>query len=77
MPASSRGGARRSHRRATPSRPRAPETTYAGSLNIDEYLRRLIALSRDVFEEELRAVTEDLSEEELAVFDFLTTPEPV
>ena len=48
----------------------------AGSLNIDEYLRRLIALSRDLTEEELRAATEDLDEEELAVFDLLTKPDP-
>jgi type I restriction enzyme R subunit len=48
----------------------------AGSLNIDEYLRRLIALSRDLSEEELRTATEDLSEEELAVFDLLTKPDP-
>jgi type I restriction enzyme R subunit len=49
----------------------------AGSLNIDEYLRRLIALSRDLSEEEVRAATEDLSEEELAIFDLLTKPDPV
>ena len=49
----------------------------AGSLNIDEYLRRLIALSRDLSEEEVRAASEDLSEEELAVFDLLTKPDPV
>jgi type I restriction enzyme R subunit len=48
----------------------------AGSLNIDEYLRRLIALSRDLSEEEVRAATEDLTEEELAVFDLLTKPDP-
>jgi len=48
----------------------------AGSLNIDEYLRRLIALSRDLSDEERRAVTEDMNEEELAVFDLLTKPEP-
>ncbi len=48
----------------------------AGSLNIDEYLRRLIALSRDLTEEEMRAATIDLSEEELAVFDLLTKPNP-
>jgi type I restriction enzyme R subunit len=48
----------------------------AGSLNIDEYLRRLIALSQDLSEEEVRAATEDLGEEELAVFDLLTKPEP-
>src|SRR6266511_2582649 len=49
----------------------------AGSLNIDEYLRRLIALSRDLSDEEVRAATEDLSEEELAIFDLLTKPDPV
>jgi type I restriction enzyme R subunit len=48
----------------------------AGSLNIDEYLRRLIALSRDLSDEERRAAIEDLSEEELAVFDLLTKPDP-
>jgi type I restriction enzyme R subunit len=49
----------------------------AGSLNIDEYLRRLIALSRDLSAEEQRAVVEDLSEAELAIFDLLTKPDPV
>ncbi len=49
----------------------------AGSLNIDEYLRRLIALSRDLSAEEQRAVTEDMSEAELAIFDLLTKPDPV
>ncbi len=48
----------------------------AGSLNIDEYLRRLLLLSRDLSSEEQRAVTEDMSEEELAIFDLLTQPEP-
>ncbi len=49
----------------------------AGSLNIDEYLRRLVALSRTLTDEEQRAAAEGLSEEELAVFDLLTKPEPV
>jgi type I restriction enzyme R subunit len=49
----------------------------AGSLNIDEYLRRLISLSHDLSEEERRAVVENMSEEELAIFDLLTKPEPV
>jgi type I restriction enzyme, R subunit len=48
----------------------------AGSLNIDEYLRRLIILSHDLSEEERRAVIEDMTEEELAIFDLLTKPEP-
>ena len=49
----------------------------AGSLNVDEMLRRLQALSRQLSEEELRTVSEDLSEAELAVFDLLTRPDPV
>ena len=49
----------------------------AGSLNIDEYLRRLVALSQDLTVEEQRAVTEDMTEEELAIFDLLTKPDPV
>lgn len=48
----------------------------AGSLNIDEYLRRLVALSQDLTAEEHRAVVEGLSEAELAVFDLLTEPDP-
>jgi len=48
----------------------------AGSVNIDEYLRRLIELSKTLTDEEHRAVTEGLTEEELAVFDLLTRPEP-
>ena len=49
----------------------------AGSLNSDEYLRRLISLSHDLSAEERRAVAEDMTEEELAVFDLLTKPQPV
>jgi type I restriction enzyme R subunit len=52
-------------------------TYNAGSLNIDEYLRRLIELSQSLTNEEQRAVVEGLSEEELAIFDLLTKPEPV
>ncbi|MGI8985007.1 MAG: HsdR family type I site-specific deoxyribonuclease [Acidimicrobiales bacterium] len=48
----------------------------AGSVNIDEYLRRLVSLSHDLSDEERRVVVEDLTEEELAVFDLLTQPEP-
>lgn len=49
----------------------------AGSLNIDEYLHRLIELSKTLTVEEERAVSEGLSEEELAIFDLLTQPEPI
>jgi type I restriction enzyme R subunit len=48
----------------------------AGSVNIDEYLRRLIELSKTLTEEEGRAVREGLTEEELAIFDLLTKPVP-
>ncbi len=49
----------------------------AGSLNIDEYLRRLIELSQSLTDEEQRAVLEGLTEAELAIFDLLTKPDPV
>ena len=49
----------------------------ADSINIDEYLRRLIELSQSLTEEEQRAVSEGMTEEELAIFDLLTKPEPV
>jgi type I restriction enzyme R subunit len=48
----------------------------AGSLNIDEYLRRLIRLTQDLDEDEQRVVTEGMTEPELAVFDLLTRPGP-
>ncbi|MGI8427357.1 MAG: HsdR family type I site-specific deoxyribonuclease [Actinomycetota bacterium] len=47
-----------------------------GSVNIDEYLRRLISLSGDLSAEERRAVEQDMTEEELALFDLLTKPDP-
>jgi type I restriction enzyme, R subunit len=49
----------------------------AGSLNIDEYLRRLISLSQDLSDEERRTVVENMTEEELAIFDLLTKPDPI
>jgi type I restriction enzyme R subunit len=49
----------------------------AGSVNSDEYLKRLIELSKTLSEEEQRAVREDLTEEELAIVDLLTKPDPV
>ncbi|MGH2900123.1 MAG: type I restriction enzyme endonuclease domain-containing protein, partial [Solirubrobacteraceae bacterium] len=49
----------------------------AGSLNIDEYLRRLLELSKSLTAEEQRAVVEGLNEEELAIFDLLTKPVPI
>lgn len=49
----------------------------AGSVNSDEYLKRLVELSQSLTEEEQRAVREGLTEEELAIFDLLTQPDPV
>jgi type I restriction enzyme, R subunit len=49
----------------------------AGSVNIDEYLRRLVELSKTLTAEEQRGVSEGLTEEELAIFDLLTKPDPV
>ena len=46
-------------------------------MNIDEYLRRLIELSKTLTHEEERSAREDLTEEELAIFDLLTQPDPV
>jgi type I restriction enzyme R subunit len=48
----------------------------AGSLDVDEMLRRLQALSRRLTEEEQRTEREELTEPELAVFDLLTQPDP-
>ena len=48
----------------------------AGSLNVDEMLKRLQALSRQLSEDEQRTARDGLSEPELAVFDLLTRPDP-
>ena len=48
-----------------------------GSVNSDEYLRRLIELSKTLTAEEERAFREGMTEEELAVVDLLTQPDPV
>lgn len=49
----------------------------AGSVNIDEYLKRLIEMTQTLTHEEERAVREGMTEEELAIFDLLTQPDPV
>jgi len=48
----------------------------AGSLNVDEVLRRLQSLSQQLSEDEKRTAREGLTEPELAVFDLLTRPDP-
>jgi type I restriction enzyme R subunit len=52
------------------------ESYNAGSRNIDELFKELVALSRALNEEEQRHVRERLSEEELTIFDVLTRPDP-
>ncbi|SNU00870.1 type I restriction enzyme, R subunit [Ruaniaceae bacterium KH17] len=49
----------------------------AGSVNIDEYLRRLISLSRTLSADEEQAARSGMTEEQLAIFDLLTKPDPV
>jgi type I restriction enzyme R subunit len=49
----------------------------AGSVNSDEYLKRLIEMSQTLTDEEERAMREGMTEEELAIFDLLTQPDPV
>jgi type I restriction enzyme R subunit len=48
----------------------------AGSRNIEEILKELLALSTILTEEQTRHVREHLSEEELTIFDILTRPAP-
>jgi len=48
----------------------------AGSRNIDDLFKELLALSRSLSDEQERHVREQLTEEELTVFDLLTRPGP-
>ncbi len=48
----------------------------AGSRNIEEIFKELLALSSILTEEQTRHVREHLSEEELTIFDILTRPAP-
>jgi type I restriction enzyme R subunit len=52
------------------------ESYNAGSQNIDDLFKELLALSRSLSDEEQRHVREQLTEEELTVFDLLTRPGP-
>jgi type I restriction enzyme R subunit len=52
------------------------ESYNAGSRNIEEIFKELIALSNILTEEQTRHVREALTEEELTVFDILTRPGP-
>ena len=45
-----------------------------GSVNIEEFFKRLVEFSQSLNEEEKRGLSEGLSEEELTMFDLLTKP---
>jgi type I restriction enzyme, R subunit len=47
----------------------------AGSLNAEEFFKRLVVFAQSLDKEERRGVGEQLNEEELALFDLLTRPE--
>ena len=47
----------------------------AGSINVDEFFKRLVTFAQELNVEEKRGITEQLEEEELAVFDLLTKPD--
>ncbi len=53
------------------------ESYNAGSRNIEELFKELLALSRSLNDEQERHVRENLSEEELVIFDILTRPAPM
>jgi len=46
----------------------------AGSMNVEEYYRRLLEFVKNLDDEEKRALEESLSEEELAIYDLLVNP---
>jgi len=46
----------------------------AGSMNVEEYYRRLLEFVKNLNEEERRSLSENLSEEELAIYDLLINP---
>lgn len=52
------------------------EAYNAGSKNIEDLFAELLALSRNLSDEEARHVRENLSEEELTILDILTRPAP-
>jgi len=47
----------------------------SGACNVEEFYNRLLELTRELSQEDQRALSEQLSEEELAIFDLLTRPE--
>jgi type I restriction enzyme, R subunit len=47
----------------------------AGTVNVEEFFKRLMAFAQALNQEEKRAISERLTEEELAIFDLLMKPE--
>ena len=47
----------------------------AGSVNVEAFFQQLIAFSRQLNEEDQRAVRDELSQEELVMFDLLAKPD--
>jgi type I restriction enzyme R subunit len=47
----------------------------SGSMNVDEFFKRLTDFAQELNDEEKRGIAEQLSEEELTIFDLLTKPE--
>jgi type I restriction enzyme, R subunit len=52
------------------------ESYNAGSRNIEDLFNDLVALSRNLSEEQQRHVRENMTEEELVIFDIPTRPAP-
>jgi type I restriction enzyme R subunit len=48
----------------------------AGSLNVEEFFKQLVAFTKDLNEEERRSLAEGLTEEQLAIYDLLMRPAP-
>ena len=48
----------------------------AGTINVEEFFRKLLEFSKALTEEEARSLSEGLTEEQLAVFDLLMRPAP-
>ncbi|MFH0731588.1 MAG: type I restriction endonuclease subunit R [Candidatus Omnitrophota bacterium] len=46
----------------------------AGSMNVEEYYRRLLEFVKGLNDEEKRSLSENLTEEELAIYDLLVNP---
>lgn len=47
----------------------------SGSINVEEFFRRLMVFTHSLNDEEQRAIAENLTEEELAIFDLITKPD--